>query len=378
VRIAIAPVLAAALAVALIPQSGHAALNPTLEQVAAQLAVLNTQAEVAQEKLNQTQVEVASAQRSLAQANSRVASSRAQVTLAQIEVGRLASAAYRSGGLDPSLELLLADNSSQFLEQLSALDTVTRHQGDVVRAATVAKQRLDQDQLAVTQQLAALRTLYAAATTAYAQVKAAQDKEAALLNSLEAAQRAALAKAQAQARATAKADAAAAIAQAQAAEKARLSAEAAAARARSKARPRPSISHRAHRPTGGSTGGSSGSSSSGSIGQRVVAYALAKVGDAYVWGGAGPSAFDCSGLTMRAYQVVGVSLPHSAAAQFSSGRRIAARDLRPGDLVFYYSPIHHVGIYIGGGMIVNAENPGVGVTVAPLYSMPYSGAVRPY
>ena len=95
-------------------------------------------------------------------------------------------------------------------------------------------------------------------------------------------------------------------------------------------------------------------------------------------GCAGPSAYDCSGLTMRAYQSVGIWLPHSAAAQFGDGRQIPPSQLQPGDLVFYYSPIHHVGIYIGGGMIVNAENPSVGVTVTSLYSMPFSGAVRPY
>jgi cell wall-associated NlpC family hydrolase len=109
----------------------------------------------------------------------------------------------------------------------------------------------------------------------------------------------------------------------------------------------------------------------------AVQYAMAQVGDAYVYGAMGENAFDCSGLTMRAWAQSGVSLPHSSSAQFSSGPRIAASDLQPGDLVFYYSPISHVGIYIGNGMIVHAANPGTGVAVAGLYSMPYVGAVRP-
>ena len=109
----------------------------------------------------------------------------------------------------------------------------------------------------------------------------------------------------------------------------------------------------------------------------AVGYAMAQVGDAYVYGAAGPSAFDCSGLTMMAWAAAGVSLPHSSTAQYSSGPQVSEGDLQPGDLVFYYSPISHVGMYIGNGMIVHAANPGSGVTTAPLHSMPYVGAVRP-
>lgn len=109
----------------------------------------------------------------------------------------------------------------------------------------------------------------------------------------------------------------------------------------------------------------------------AIQYAMAQVGKSYVYGAAGPSAFDCSGLTMMAFRQAGVGLPHSSGAQFSSGPRVAASALQPGDLVFYYSPISHVGIYIGNGMIVHAANPSTGVAVAPLHSMPFVGAVRP-
>ncbi|WP_309646979.1 NlpC/P60 family protein [Nocardioides sp.] len=109
----------------------------------------------------------------------------------------------------------------------------------------------------------------------------------------------------------------------------------------------------------------------------AVAYAMAQVGDSYVYGAAGPSAFDCSGLTMMAWAQAGVALPHSSSMQYSSGSRVSSSDLQPGDLVFYYSPISHVGMYIGNGMIVHAANPSSGVEVSELYSMPYVGAVRP-
>ncbi|KQZ69840.1 C40 family peptidase [Nocardioides sp. Root151] len=109
----------------------------------------------------------------------------------------------------------------------------------------------------------------------------------------------------------------------------------------------------------------------------AVNYAMAQVGDAYVYGAAGPSAFDCSGLTMMAWAQAGVGLPHSSSAQMGSGTSVSSGDLQPGDLVFYYSPVSHVGMYIGNGMIVHAANPGSGVTTAGVFSMPYSGAVRP-
>lgn len=109
----------------------------------------------------------------------------------------------------------------------------------------------------------------------------------------------------------------------------------------------------------------------------AVQYALAQVGDAYVYGAAGPDAFDCSGLTMMAWAQAGVSLPHSSSAQMSSGTPVAMSALQPGDLVFYYSPVSHVGMYIGNGQIVHASNPSQPVNVAPVSSMPVSGAVRP-
>jgi cell wall-associated NlpC family hydrolase len=113
------------------------------------------------------------------------------------------------------------------------------------------------------------------------------------------------------------------------------------------------------------------------LGGPVLAYAKSQVGKSYVYGAAGPDAFDCSGLTMMAWSQSGVSLPHSSSAQYSSGPHISESELKPGDLVFYYSPISHVGIYIGNGQIVNALNPGAGVQISGLHDMPYVGAVRP-
>ena len=109
----------------------------------------------------------------------------------------------------------------------------------------------------------------------------------------------------------------------------------------------------------------------------VVSYARAQVGDPYVWGAVGPDAFDCSGFTMAAWAQAGVSLPHNSGAQMGSGTPVSTDALMPGDLVFYYSPVSHVGIYVGDGQIVHAGNPSIGVTTAPLHQMPLVGAVRP-
>ena len=112
-------------------------------------------------------------------------------------------------------------------------------------------------------------------------------------------------------------------------------------------------------------------------GGPAVAFAKAQVGKSYVYGASGPDSFDCSGLTSAAWQQAGVSLPRSSSAQYAAGNKISESELQPGDLVFYYSPISHVGMYVGNGQIVNALNPGSGVQISGLHDMPYSGAVRP-
>ena len=109
----------------------------------------------------------------------------------------------------------------------------------------------------------------------------------------------------------------------------------------------------------------------------AVSTALAQLGKPYKYAAVGPGSFDCSGLTMFAWRAAGVSLPHSSAAQYASLPHVSQDQLAPGDLVFYYSPVSHVAIYIGNGTIIHAANPSTGVVEAPVGSMPISGAVRP-
>ncbi|HST65869.1 MAG TPA: C40 family peptidase [Mycobacteriales bacterium] len=109
----------------------------------------------------------------------------------------------------------------------------------------------------------------------------------------------------------------------------------------------------------------------------AIAAARSKLGSPYVWAAAGPSAFDCSGLTMYAWGRAGRSLPHSSAMQMSSGTRVSPSALQPGDLVFYGSPVHHVALYVGGGQVIHAPQTGDVVRYASVNMMPITGAVRP-
>lgn len=108
----------------------------------------------------------------------------------------------------------------------------------------------------------------------------------------------------------------------------------------------------------------------------AVSYAYAKLGSPYVWGATGPDAFDCSGLAQAAYRSAGISLPRTTYAQINAGRRVSRSELLPGDLVFFYSGISHVGIYVGNGMMIHAPNPTAPVRVAPIDEMPFAGATR--
>jgi hypothetical protein len=131
------------------------------------------------------------------------------------------------------------------------------------------------------------------------------------------------------------------------------------------------VPHRAHKAAAKKR------ASTSSKGDRALAFAKKQLGEPYRWGAAGPNAWDCSGLTMKAWKSVGVSLPHNAAAQFHRGKKISKSSLKKGDLVFFYSGPSHVGIYAGGGKIIHASRPGRPVAYIKMAYMPYQGARRP-
>ena len=307
----------------------------------------------------------------------KISSLKVRIAAAELAYGKvsgavdaMARAAYATGGIDPSLQALLADNPQAFLDQTAALDQVARSQGTSLRRTESARLALAQLQAQLAQQKAAAA---AASAEASAQKRTIDEKLAAaeaLLSSLKAEERAKLAALAAARKAAGERAARVAAARAAAAAKAAQSAQKQPARS----------SHRgsssADNPGVGSGGGSPSSRA-----RQAVAYALSKVGHRYVAGASGPSTFDCSGLTMAAWRSAGVSLPHYSYAQYSSTRHISRSELRPGDLLFYFgSGAHHVAMYIGGGMMVSASNPRDGVEIiaawGPWYGSRYSGAGR--
>ncbi|MEV4258121.1 NlpC/P60 family protein [Spirillospora sp. NPDC049652] len=112
------------------------------------------------------------------------------------------------------------------------------------------------------------------------------------------------------------------------------------------------------------------------LGAKALRLAMTKIGDRYVWGAAGPSTFDCSGLVMWAYEQLGVNLPHYTGAQWNAGTHVARDRLRPGDLVFFYPDLHHMGLYVGAGKILHAPHTGDVVKIDSLGGRPFAGAVR--
>jgi cell wall-associated NlpC family hydrolase len=359
---AVVGVTAATLALTVLPSmSTQATPAPSIADVTRQVNALNDEASVANEQFLAAQIDVANAQRKMSGVKARIAREQKNLSVVRQDIGALASMAYRNGGLDSTLELLLSDNPTDFLNRSASLDQVSRGQGASLRKAQVAQQRLAQDKLALAQQLGALTAAQQRARDAKNSIDSKVGQARALLARLTAAQRARYQAAQA-------ARAAAA-----------LRASRSAIRTLSTYSPPPSSSSSSSSSSSGGGGGFSGGGSVSGRAAIAVAYVKSKVGDPYVWGASGPNAFDCSGLTMAAWAAAGVSLGHYTGAQYGETSRVSRSDLQPGDLIFFYGGLSHVGMYIGGGLMIHASNPSTGVEVSSLsgyWSSVYAGAGR--
>lgn len=292
--------------------------EPDISDVQARVDSLYEQAEKASERYNDAKIDLKQAQTRLRALRADLSRQQERVDAVRTEVAQAVVSQYQGQALSTTTQVLLAKDPDTFLDQIATVSGYNDQQAEMMADFAVQAQQLEMREAAAKRELARI----AETEKTLADEKAEIDKKAAEANELLD----------------------------------RLEARSA------------SVSRGSTRvPTNVAVSGRAGA---------AVQYALAQVGDAYVYGAAGPDAFDCSGLTMMAWAQAGVSLPHSSSAQMGSGTPVSQSQLAPGDLVFYYSPVSHVGIYIGNGQIVHAANPSTGVRVAPVFSMPYSGAVR--
>jgi cell wall-associated NlpC family hydrolase len=280
-----------------------------------QLDRLNREADQLVEQYNQSNEALQRVQRSLKTLRAQASGAEADLRRLRTTLGARASAAYVQGAGSAVAAVLGSDDPAAAIARVQVLDLLAAHDGDLMDQLGVAGKAFAERQASLVAAEKAKAAEVKRLAAKKAEVEGAATRTRALLSRMRAADRPA---------------------------------------APSPVAPPPS-------------GGGGGGPVSGSA-AAVVAYARAQVGKPYCYGGEGPGCFDCSGLTMMAWRQAGVSLPHSSAAQYNVGRRLSASELRPGDLIFYYSPISHVSIYIGGGQRISATHTGDYVRVQSLGS----------
>jgi len=328
---------AAAIAASVIPTGvGGAApaSHLSLHAVESRISALNNRAERITEAYDSANTQLASLQRKERATNALLAHDRALLAKVERRVAAGAAAAYRTGGLDPTLSLVSSGSPQTFLDQTASLDEVARYDASQVAEADAAQRQVAAAEVVHNAQVAQQKATLAAISSARTQINGLLSQQNQLLDRLKASQRARLANE----------------------ENARATHET-------------SLRHTYNPPP--YNGAASGRAA------IAVRYAYAQLGKPYQWGGAGPDSFDCSGLTMRSWGAAGVSLPHSAAGQQAELPRVSLSALEPGDLVFFGDPAYHTAIYIGGGDIIQAPHTGAVVEISPLSEMPPTSAGRP-
>ncbi|WP_020390383.1 NlpC/P60 family protein [Kribbella catacumbae] len=316
--------------------------KPTLAQAKAQVAELQNKASIAGEAANDLRGQISASQIRVKALQAGIAKQQTQVDTVKRQIGSLAVAGYQTSGMSTTAQLLLSTNPDQFLSQASTAQAFAGQQNSALRRFQSAQGKLADLQASEQSELGALQAVQTQQNDLKKQLQANLDAAEKVLGKLSDAERARIRQ-----------------------ENEKEEQEA-----------------RDERPSRGDDrmddkGGDVPVPANGRAGVAVQA-AMAQAGDRYVWGAEGPNSFDCSGLTKYAWGKAGVSLSHSSKAQYGEGRRISRGDLMPGDLVFYGSPIWHVGMYIGNGRMVHAPNPSKPVKTDDIdYMSGYTGAVRP-
>ena len=315
------------------PITAKRALAVTIK---AKIDALETKAEIATEDWNQAKIEYDALHAKVVRLNAKLASNKAKTDVLQTSLNVRADSMYRSGPLGLLDVLLGAATFDDFATTWDLLNEMNKEESEAVAQLKV----LRTEALAVQAELkpaeAASKKVYDVMATRRRSILADEAEAKALLKGVERE-----------------------IAALMAADRARRAADA-----------------RASGGGGGGTGWNWGDPAR-SPRAGVVAIALRYLGCRYVWAASGPRTFDCSGFTMFVYAQVGVRLPHHSGSQIGQGARVSRDNLEPGDLVFFGSPIHHVGIYIGGGKMVHAPHTGDVVSIDPIDGRGFSGACRP-
>ncbi|MFG3658830.1 NlpC/P60 family protein [Streptomyces sp. NPDC047706] len=323
---------AAAAAVALSSQAANAAPSekPSKDEVKAKVDKLYEEAEQATEKYNGAKERQEKLQKEISTIQDNVARGQEEVNELRDGLGSMASAQYRSGGIDPSLQLFLSADPDDYLDKASTLDQLSAQQVDALKKIQEKQRELAQDRAEASDKLKDLAATRTELGKKKSQVQGKLAEAQKLLNSLTAAEKAALA-----------------------AEEERAS--------------------RASERTvlGGSSAPATGRASS------AYGAAQSKIGSPYVYGASGPSSFDCSGLTSWAFAQAGIQIPRTSQAQANAGTRIYSQsDLQVGDLVIFYGDLHHVGFYAGNGQVLHAPRSGTVVRYESINNMPYQFGVR--
>jgi cell wall-associated NlpC family hydrolase len=320
--------VAAALAVALLPAAGAQA-DPTPEQAQKNVADLNKQMEVTTEQYNDARASLAASQARVTALEPRAKAMRAQLSTYQARLGQLAASAYYGGQQDVYSSILVDGSPQDAIARASYLDALSARQQADLDGLLAAKKTFDDAKAKVDQELLA---------QAKAE-KTLRDKRNAINTDLAKWQT--------------------------------LAAQAGATGGGTGTGTR--FTPSGHCVVTSYTGPASGGAGA------ALRFAFAQQCKMYEWGAAGPMTYDCSGLTMRAWGQAGVSMPHTARGQFAMFPKVSLSALRPGDLVMYGVPtIHHVAMYVGNRMIIDASTYGRPVAVRAMrYGDPIAGAVRP-
>jgi cell wall-associated NlpC family hydrolase len=358
--------------VTVLPASGQA---ETIASVRAQIAAvqqqvdaLNVRTEAATNAYDLGRIQLGAAESAATVAQGRLAAAERTVRRMGAQLSGLVTAAYQSADLG-ALATLTEGGPDTFLERTTSLQELSsgdqaalnayRAAGEARQQASAAASQALGNQAAITHKLQReRRTIRAAAATEGRLLGSLESKERELVR---AAERAARRRAAAEARARALILAA------------ERRAAAAAARSFGSTPTTPA-------PTPPSTGTPAGSGAAA----IAVRWAHAEIGKPYVWGAAGPNSFDCSGLTQYVWGKAGVYLEHYTGDQWNEGTHVSVSQLEPGDLVFFvgsdgtWAVPGHVGIYIGGGDMIDAPYTGVDVRIESISQSDYVGAVRPY